>query len=266
MNKKSKAGSSDDAKASGSEKKQKTFDPQNDKDVVILTDSNFEATVYGSKDIWMVEFYAPWCGHCKSLEPEWNQAASQMKGKVRFAKVDATVETQIAQKFGVKGYPTIKYFGYGDKSQASAKDYPGSRDLSGITSFVNDLLDKADIPPTIHELNKQNVFDNNCQGSIICVVAFLPNIYESTVAERTAYLDTLLLVAKSQRKNPFVFFWLQAGDQLDLERALNLGFGYPAVIAVSPNKNVYATMRGAYNRENTNSFLTSVMTGSQSVA
>jgi len=58
--------------------------------VVILTDENFDSIVLGSKDIWMVEFYAPWCGHCKSLEPEWNDAAAQLKGKVRLAKVDAT--------------------------------------------------------------------------------------------------------------------------------------------------------------------------------
>jgi len=61
-----------------------------DKDVYVLTDANFEQTVYGSKDIWLVEFYAPWCGHCKALEPEWNASASQLKGKVKFGKVDAT--------------------------------------------------------------------------------------------------------------------------------------------------------------------------------
>ena len=61
-----------------------------DKDVYVLTDANFEQTVYGSKDIWLIEFYAPWCGHCKALEPEWNASASQLKGKVKFGKVDAT--------------------------------------------------------------------------------------------------------------------------------------------------------------------------------
>jgi protein disulfide-isomerase A6 len=75
--------------------------------------------VLRSKDIWLVEFYAPWCGHCKSLEPEWNIAASKLKGQVRLGKVDATVETGLAQRFGVKGYPTIKVFEYGaDKSDS----------------------------------------------------------------------------------------------------------------------------------------------------
>ena len=59
---------------------------------------------------------------------------------------------------------------------------------------------------------------------------------------------------------------MQAGDQLDLERSLNLGFGYPAVIAVSPNKSVFATMTAAYNQENVSNFLTKVMTGSAHVS
>lgn len=65
-----------------------------DKDVVVLTDSTFDAAVMGSKDIWIVEFYAPWCGHCKALEPEYNEAASKLRSTkgIKLAKVDATAE------------------------------------------------------------------------------------------------------------------------------------------------------------------------------
>ena len=62
-----------------------------------------------------------------------------------------------------------------------------------------------------------------------------------------------------------VFFWLQSGDQLDLERKLNLGFGYPAVVAIAPNKQVFATMRGSFSYDNVNEFLTKVLTGSAPV-
>lgn len=107
------SGSSSQKKSSSSNSSSGNTGSASDKDVIVLTDKNFDSTVFGSKDIWMVEFYAPWCGHCKALEPEWNSAATQLKGQVKFAKVDATVETELAQRFGVKGYPTIKYFDYG---------------------------------------------------------------------------------------------------------------------------------------------------------
>jgi len=51
-------------------------------DVVELTDSNFDKLVLNSDDIWLVEFFAPWCGHCKNLAPHWAAAASELKGKV----------------------------------------------------------------------------------------------------------------------------------------------------------------------------------------
>jgi len=67
-----------------------------DKDVIILSDDDFASKVYSSDDIWLVEFYAPWCGHCKNLEPHWNKAATALKGDVHIAKVDATVNSKIA--------------------------------------------------------------------------------------------------------------------------------------------------------------------------
>ena len=57
--------------------------------------------VYGSDDMWLVEFFAPWCGHCKSLAPEWAAAATELKGKVKLGAVDATVHTVIASRFQV---------------------------------------------------------------------------------------------------------------------------------------------------------------------
>jgi protein disulfide-isomerase A6 len=185
-----------------------------------------------------------------------------MKGKIKFAKVDATENQRLAQQFGVQGYPTIKYFDYGEKSSSrDAKPYEGGRTAADIKGFASDLLERADIEPDLWELNNQKVYDEHCKGTTICVISFLPNIYESNAAERNQYLDLIMKVAKQNRKNPFTFFWLQAGDQLDLERSLNLGFGFPAMIAVSPNKSFVATMTGAFNKENTSSFMTKVMSG-----
>ena len=58
--------------------------------MIVLTDDSFEQNVYGDETPWFVEFYAPWCGHCKTLVPEWAELATNLKGEVKVAKVDAT--------------------------------------------------------------------------------------------------------------------------------------------------------------------------------
>ena len=71
-------------------------------DVVELTDSNFDKEVLKSKDMWLVEFFAPWCGHCKNLAPHWEKAATQLKGKMKLGALDATVHQVKSQAYGVK--------------------------------------------------------------------------------------------------------------------------------------------------------------------
>jgi protein disulfide-isomerase A6 len=61
-------------------------------DVINLTTANFNKDVVNSADIWLVEFYAPWCGHCQRLAPEWEKAAKALKGIVKVGAVDMDVE------------------------------------------------------------------------------------------------------------------------------------------------------------------------------
>jgi len=86
--------------------------------VVELTDSNFEELVYGSEDMWLVEFFAPWCGHCKNLAPQWAAAATELKGKVKLGALDATVNTVVASRFQVISHPLFHRLFYTRTSRA----------------------------------------------------------------------------------------------------------------------------------------------------
>lgn len=95
--------------------------------VVVLTQDNFTESVFSSELI-LVEFYAPWCGHCKRLAPDYARAAKELnlKHNIPLAKVDATEETSLAKMFGVDGYPTLIIFRHGKEYS-----YGGPRDRKG---------------------------------------------------------------------------------------------------------------------------------------
>uniref|UniRef100_A0A9L0RAL3 Protein disulfide-isomerase A6 n=1 Tax=Equus caballus TaxID=9796 RepID=A0A9L0RAL3_HORSE len=159
--------------------KQGRSESSSKKDVIELTDDSFDKNVLDSEDVWMVEFYAPWCGHCKNLEPEWAAAATevkeQTKGKVKLAAVDATVNQVLASRYGIRGFPTIKIFQKGE----SPVDYDGGRTRSDIISRALDLFSDNAPPPELLEIINEDIAKKTCEEHQLCVVAVLPHILDT---------------------------------------------------------------------------------------
>ncbi|KAL7419228.1 protein disulfide-isomerase precursor [Cryptotrichosporon argae] len=118
-------------------------------DVVDLTLGSFPAEVL-SEDLALVEFFAPWCGHCKNLAPHYEEAATELKASkgIKLAKVDCTAEQALCAEYGVNGYPTLKVFRHGVPA-----DYTGPRKADGIVSYMvkQSLPAVTELTPDTHD-------------------------------------------------------------------------------------------------------------------
>ncbi|XP_061890665.1 protein disulfide-isomerase A6 [Entelurus aequoreus] len=236
-------------------------------DVVELTDGNFKTMVLESDDVWLVEFFAPWCGHCKNLEPEWAAAASsvkeQTKGKVRLGAVDATVHQEVAGRYGIKGFPTIKVFRKGEEPE----DYQGGRTRGDIIERAMDLFSDNAPAPELVEIINEDAVKKTCEDSQLCIIAVLPHILDTGAAGRNGYLDVMMKMADKYKKKMWGWLWTEAGAQMELEAALGIGgFGYPAMAAINTRKMKFALLRGSFSDTGIHEFLRELSVGRGSTA
>ena len=105
-----------------------------DEGVVQLTKDNFDTFLEKIDSPVIAEFYAPWCGFCKKLKPEYEKAAELLweKEQVPLVKVDCTEEKEVCDKFGVQGFPTLKVFNKGKVGPT----YEGARTSDGIVDYI----------------------------------------------------------------------------------------------------------------------------------
>lgn len=140
---------------------------------------------------------APWCGHCKQLAPEYANAAqhlSDSKSSIKLGKVDATIESELAEKFGIRGYPTLKFFKNGKPVDYSGMNnlignntcqhiysiwfcYKGGRTKAEIIQWV---LKKSG--PAAKVLQSEEEFKLFIEGKSVSIVGYFENV-ESDAAK-----------------------------------------------------------------------------------
>ncbi|EFQ98915.1 disulfide-isomerase [Nannizzia gypsea CBS 118893] len=133
-------------------------------------------------ELVLAEFYAPWCGHCKALAPEYEVAATELKSKdIALVKVDCTEEADLCQEYGVEGYPTLKVF----RGLDSVKPYSGARKSPAITSYMI----KQSLP-SVSVVTADNFEEVKSLDKVV-VMAFISEDDKETNATFTSLADAM---------------------------------------------------------------------------
>lgn len=182
--------------------------------------------------------------------PEWERAAKELEGSgVVVAQVDATANEGVARRFGVQGFPTIKFLppGAANKADGDAVDYPGERSAEAIVTWALAEFERRGGQVTIDvpQVSSQDDFDELCEANGKCVLVFLPHLLDSGKAGREAEVEELRQAQRSARH--IKFGWVEAGAQPAWEAAYSLEFGFPAVLLLRTHdgQQLGLTMKGS---------------------
>ncbi|XP_077575784.1 protein disulfide-isomerase A2 [Stigmatopora nigra] len=163
-------------------KKEKTSEIEEENHVMVLHANNF-ARALNQTQFLLVEFYAPWCGHCQRLEPIYAEAAGKLKedsSSIALAKIDAIDERQLATEFGISSFPVLKLFIRGDRKQPV--DFTGKRTVTGIIQWLKRRSGSGTVVLETPETVAHFVDSHN-----ISVVGFFKSL-ESDVAKQFSEL------------------------------------------------------------------------------
>ncbi len=101
-----------------------------------LTSSNFDEVVVNSDLPVVVDFWAPWCGPCKMMAPNFEKSATKFPLKVLFAKVNTESEQSLGSRFGIRSIPTLVIF----KDSKEVHRVSGALDESNLSRLVSQFI------------------------------------------------------------------------------------------------------------------------------
>jgi len=168
--------------------------------VMVLGDDNFQSAIDANPFI-LVEFYAPWCGHCKSLAPEYAKAAATLaeeSSAVKLGKVDATIHKKLGEKFEIRGFPTLKFFKNG-----IPQEYSGGRTADTIVSWV-----EKKSGPAAKDLSSKEEANAFVEANKVVVIGFFKDLEaeEATAFSTAADLNDKVKFGITAQEEVFELF------------------------------------------------------------
>lgn len=120
--------------------------PKSTQNLFQLHSRNFDSSV-SDGNVWLIEFYAPWCSHCMRFEKKYQQVAQKLNDltedkerRVKVGKVDGSAEKALASRFSVRGYPVFFLI-----DGWTVREYEGQRSVDALVKFSTE--DYEDVEP-----------------------------------------------------------------------------------------------------------------------
>ncbi|CAI2172969.1 18254_t:CDS:2 [Funneliformis geosporum] len=217
--------------------------------VTLVTEKNFRDVVLLTEQVVLLEFFAPWCGHCKNLAPEYKKVAENLKGLVKVAAVDCDDQSNrnVCGAYDVKGFPTIKLFPSQAVPDKKNSNYNGPRTANEIVKFA-----LSEIPSFVLPIS-----NNNPTKKSFTIEEFLAKDNETmskvilfTNKEKTTHLYKALSVEFHNR--------LFLGEVRQKESSVIEKFDikkFPTLLAIDKNTNEITEFKGKFNYENLSKYL-----------
>ena len=191
-----------------------------------LTEENFDEDTFGW--VRLIEFYTPWCGHCKSLSPKWSGLGKTLQGVVKVLAVNCEKHERLCHKHDIDGYPTIKAFWTG--GNAGGVEFDGDRTSKNLQRWALSLIPDHVVP--ISKSRQLEEFLTRCgsgrQGNAswrVCVLLFTEKSVTSALYKSLAFMY----------EGRILFGEVQGDDVVSLAPKFNVT-SYPSLIAVCNGK------------------------------
>lgn len=164
--------------------------------VLILTDNNM-GTALKQYDFLLVEFYAPWCGHCKKLAPHYSGAATELYDEnIALGKVDCTTSKKLHNKYKIDGFPTMHFFKYGKQVP-----YTGGNKQDSIVQWL-----RRHSMPSATELSTIQSVTSKQEMVPVMLVGYFPSEGETATIAQKAYFQA------AEHKDHLNFFHTQSAE------------------------------------------------------